>query len=201
MIKNLTKLGCHLVCWTCYLKIAHYLPHLIFWELTSLCRNRFNDQRTHLFGILPCVGVRIAGISLLPFLFVINHHLAAASGEVGLKVTSAVSEMIVTSATLIMAPGGGVAVSLSLSLLTLPLHGQSVTNPNLSFSLHLSPPPYASCSCCPRWAHRAGQHKNMQPCSHPHPPLASVAPLEHSLGGTSAMAPHFLTWLSKPSPL
>lgn len=138
MIKNLTKLGCHLVCWTYYLKIAHYLPHLIFWELTSLCGNQSNDQRTHLFGIFSRVGVRSAGVSLLPFLFVINHHLAAASGEAGLEVTSAISEMVVTSATLTMAPEGGVDLSLSLSLDFAP-HRQSVTKPNLSFSLHLGP--------------------------------------------------------------
>lgn len=97
MIKNLTKLGCHLVCCTYYLKIAHYLPHLIFWELTSLCGNRFNDQRTHLFGILPHHGVLMAVISPVPFLFVMNHHLAAATGEARPGVTSAISEMILTS--------------------------------------------------------------------------------------------------------
>lgn len=100
MIKNLTKLGCHLVCCTYYLKIAHYLPHLIFLELTSLCRNPSNDQRTHLFGILSRFGVLIAGVSFLPFLSVMNHHLAAARREARLQVASEISEMIVPSVAL-----------------------------------------------------------------------------------------------------
>lgn len=101
MIKNLTKLGCHLVCCTYYLKIAHYLPHLIFLELTSLCGNWSSDQRTHLFGILSHVGVLMAGVAFFPFLFVMNHHLPAASGEAGLvEVTSVISMAIVPSVTL-----------------------------------------------------------------------------------------------------
>lgn len=45
------------------------------------------------------------------FLFVLNHHLAAASGEARLEVTSAISEIIISSVTLATAPEGGVEVS------------------------------------------------------------------------------------------
>ena len=116
MIKNPTKLGCHLGGCTYYLKIAHYLPHLIFLELTSLCGNRSNDQRTHLFGILSRVGVLIIAVSFLSFLFAMNPHLAAASGEARLEVTSAMSEMSGPFITLLrgprhLAPGSSVGVS------------------------------------------------------------------------------------------
>lgn len=93
MIKNLTKLGCHLGGGTYYLQIAHYLPHLIFRELTSLCGDRSNDQKTHLLRILSRARVPITGIALLPFIFVTNRHLAAASGEARLEVISVISEM------------------------------------------------------------------------------------------------------------
>lgn len=102
LIKNLTKLGCHLGGCTYYLRIVHYLPHSIFWELTSLCGDWSNDQRTHLLGIRSSFRVLIAAVSFPPFLFVMNHHLAAASGEARLEVTSAISEMIVPSLTLTM---------------------------------------------------------------------------------------------------
>lgn len=98
MIKNLTKLGCHLGCCTYYLKIAHYLLHLIFSELTSLCGNRSNDQRMHLFGILSRArGPHLCWL-LPPFLIWEESpppHLAAARGEARLEVTSVISEMIV----------------------------------------------------------------------------------------------------------
>lgn len=112
MIKNLTKLGCHLVCYTYYLKIAHYLPDLIFWELTSLCRNRSNDQSAHLFEILSRFGVPMAGGSLRPFSLVTHRHPAAASSEARLEVPSAMAEAIVTSVTLTTALEGSTDVPL-----------------------------------------------------------------------------------------
>ena len=113
MIKNPTKLGCHLGGCTYYLKIAHYLPHLIFLELTSLCGNRSNDQRTHLFGILSRVGVLIIAVSFLSFLFAMNPHLAAASGEARLEVTSEMSGPFITllRGPRHLAPGSSVGVS------------------------------------------------------------------------------------------
>ena len=118
MIKNLTKLGCHLRGCTYYLKIAHYLPHLIFSELTGLCGNRSNDQRTHLFGILSRVGLLVIAVSFPPFLFAMNHHLAAASGEARLEVTSVISEtsgpfVILLRGLRRLAPGGSVVASCS----------------------------------------------------------------------------------------
>lgn len=76
----LTKLGCHLTGCTDHLKIAHYLPRLIFRELTSLCTNRRGDQRAHLCGILSLAGVP-GSISI--FSFVMNHQLQQPLGRLG----------------------------------------------------------------------------------------------------------------------
>lgn len=88
----------------------------------------------------------LSGSSLLAspsslFLFVVNHHLAAASGEARLEVTSAISEIIVASVTLATAPEGGMEVAPScLSRLpSVSLQGQSFLNapdrPSLCFLL------------------------------------------------------------------
>lgn len=142
MIKNLTKLGCHLVCCTYYLKIAHYLPHLIFLELTSLCGNWSNDQRTHLFGVLSRVGVLVAGVAFLPFLFVMNHHLAAASGEARLEVTSVISVTIVPSVTLATGTRGtGSRRQCIVSPLPLPPTSSLPPKPTSPSSSHVMSPP------------------------------------------------------------
>lgn len=167
MIKNLPKLGCHLACCTYYLKIAHYLPHLIFLELTSLCGNRSNDQRTHLFGTLSLVGVLAAGVSFLPFLFVMNHHLAAACVEVGLEVTSVISETTVPSVILTpgaWAPGSrGQQGGLSLAFSTPSAVSRQIQSPTPP--LHLTSLPCVCCRC-PRSAYPvSAEHKNIQPLS------------------------------------
>lgn len=76
----LTKLGCHLTGCTDHLKIAHYLPRLIFRELTSLCTNRLGDQRARLCGILSLA--RVPG-SISIFSFVMNHQQQQPLGRLG----------------------------------------------------------------------------------------------------------------------
>lgn len=179
MIKNLTKLGCHLVCRTYYLKIAHYLPHLIFSELTSLCGNWSNDQRTHLFGILSCVGVLMAGVAFLPFLFVMNHHLAAAREEARLEVTSVISVTIVPSVTLTTGsrvPGSRRQHEAPLPSLPLPAGSHHTYAPPLPRMRHL----LLMFTCCPGVSTPCPQCKDIQPLSHLHASLAGAALLKHS---------------------
>ena len=178
-IKNLTKLGCHLGCCTYYLKIAHYLPRLIFLELTSLCGDWSNDQRTHLLGILSCFGVLIAAVSFPPFLFVMNHHLSATSGEARLEVTSEMSEMIVPSLTLTTgtkAPGSRKWHG-CLSLASAPA-GSQPPNPVSPSPLHMISPPSVS-HCCPRSA-RPEDENILSVGSHSHLALARVTLVKHS---------------------
>lgn len=134
------------------------------------------------------------------FLFVMNHHLAAASGETRLEVTSVISVTIVPSVTLTTgtrAPGSRRQHEAPLP--PLPPTSREPPNPSAPASSHvMSPPdvyplPQVSTPCpeSAAWG---------RPTAVPHPSLAGAALLKHSSDYTAARAPHFLTWLSEPSP-